>query len=396
MLLTTEAANAHLLNMSKSSVSIAADGNVSIALALDLLVTAGSRETYWAWSQLERPLDSEAVSAALAPLPAAIALSANGTLVRLQLQSLTFPKLTKDEYLDPLSWPRAKITLGGQIPLPATQSTTLPTTLPTTLQVSYTDGFRFEEPIANTLIDEQAQRKQTRWLVTGQRSPDFLLQSAIAAPGTPSADVSETDSLTPKAPFATDTRNAETTEAKAVFADLLIAGFRHIFPDGMDHLLFVAALFFGSASLAGLVGIITLFTLAHSLSLGMTALGWISAPAAIVEPLILLSILWVAIANLVNNTRLHASYLMVLLFGLVHGLGFASALRDIGLPSDFLLTGLAAFNVGVEAAQLTFLLMLAAAMFVIRISVTPLAAWRRYGSLAVIFATLLLMGFRFL
>jgi len=372
-------AQSHLLNMSKSSVRIAEDDGVTIDLALDLLATAGSRDTYWAWSQLDTPLESPDVQTALAPLPTAIALASNGTAVPLTLQSLSFPKLSKDEYLDPLGWPRAKLTLRGQIQRPATAQIAL--------QVSYTDAFRFEEPIANTLIDEKNDRKQTRWLVTGQRSPTFLLQGKSVATA---ESVGERNSI------AQTSRDAGVTEARAVFIDLLRAGFRHIFPDGIDHMLFVAALFFGSASLTALIGIITLFTLAHSVSLGMMALGWLSAPAAVVEPLILLSIIWVAGSNLRYGARRPASYWVVLLFGIVHGLGFASALRDIGLPSDFLLTGLAAFNLGVEIAQLGFLLTLALLMYAFRRLVPAADAPRRYGSIAVIVATSMLIGWRFL
>ena len=370
LLLLAASAQAHLLNMSKSSVSLADGGAVTVELALDLLATAGSRETYWEWSQYSDPMNSPDLQKALAQLPSAVALTADGEPVALTLRELRFPKLPKKDYLDPLGWPRTEVLLSGKIPFAIA---------PSTLQITYLDSFRFEEPIANTLIDERSGRKQTRWLVTGQHSPDFKLTSA-------SPSVAEAAAPNP---------TSESAEAKAVFIDMSLAGFRHIFPDGIDHLLFVAALFFGSASLAGLVGIITLFTLAHSLSLGMTALGWFSAPAGIVEPLILLSIVWIAAANLLRKTQSHSSYLLVLLFGLVHGLGFAAALRDIGLPADFLLTGLLAFNLGVEAAQLAFLFMLGALGFVVLRVLPGGEQWKRRGSVLVIAATMLIAGLRF-
>ncbi|MFT4767857.1 MAG: hypothetical protein ACI8RN_000986 [Glaciecola sp.] len=374
LLLIAVGANAHLLNMSKSSVSVADDGGITVELALDLLVTAGSRETYWAWSQYRDPINSPDLQEALAQLPGAVALTADGERVPLRLSELRFPELSKEEFLDPLGWPRTELVLGGKL-----QSKTRPSTL----QITYLDSFRFEEPIVNTLIDEHSGRKQTRWLVTGQRSPAFKLDSAItAAAGVPNA-------------AATSSTAIDSAEARAVFADLSLAGFRHIFPDGIDHLLFVAALFFGSASLAGLVGIITLFTLAHSLSLGITALGWFSAPATLVEPLILLSIAWIATTNLLSKTQSHSSYLLVLLFGLVHGLGFASALQDIGLPADFLLTGLLAFNLGVEVAQLAFLFMLGALSFAVMRLLPGSTQWKRGGSMIIITATLVIAGIRF-
>lgn len=375
LLLVAVSANAHLLNMSKSSVSIAGDGGITVELALDLLATAGSREAYWEWSQYGQPMNSPQLQKALAQLPGALALTADGEPVALRLRELQFAKLPKEDYLDPLGWPRTELVLSGKLPSK---------TAPSTLQITYLDSFRFEEPIANTLIDERSGRKQTRWLVTGQHSPAFKLNSAItAAAGAPSA-------------AATSSTATDPAEARAVFADLSLAGFRHIFPDGIDHLLFVAALFFGSASLAGLVGIITLFTLAHSLSLGMTALGWFTAPATLVEPLILLSIVWIATTNLLRKTPSHSSYMLVLFFGLIHGLGFAAALRDIGLPADFLLTGLFAFNLGVEVAQLVFLFMLGALSFAVMRLLPGSTHWKQGGSVMVIAATLIIAGIRFL
>ncbi|WP_439106206.1 HupE/UreJ family protein [Congregibacter sp.] len=375
LLLVAVSANSHLLNMSRSSVSVAADGSVTVDLSLDLLATARSRESYWSWSQQSAPLADGAIQQALAPLPEAVALTANGEQVTLSIEDVRFPDASREEFLDPLGWPRTEVTLKGQ--LPVTRST------PLTLEVSYLDSFRFEEPIANTLIDERGERRQTRWLVTGQRSPQFQIMGT----GSPAQET----------PFTARVQSEDrSAEARAVFADLLLTGFRHIFPDGIDHLLFVAALFFGSASIAGLVGIITLFTLAHSLSLGMTALGWFSAPATVVEPLILLSSLWIAVANLLGHGRTHTRYPLVLFFGLIHGLGFAAALREIGLPGEFILTGLLAFNLGVEAAQLAFLFVLSVLALLVTQSLSGLSRWRRGGSFVVILATLGIAGARFL
>ncbi|WP_439100227.1 HupE/UreJ family protein [Congregibacter sp.] len=351
--------------MSRSSVSVSTDGSVTAELALDLLATAGSRESYWSWSQRSNPLGDSGIAQALAPLPDALALTANGEPVALTLTELRLPDASQEEFLDPLGWPRSHLQLVGTLP-ESVQA-------PVTLQITYLDGFRFEEPIANTLIDEASGRKQTRWLVSGQRSPAFNILGAGPAGSEPAI---------------TENMDDTAAEARAVFTDLFITGFRHIFPDGVDHLLFVAALFFGSASFGGLVGIVTLFTLAHSLSLALTALGWFSAPASIVEPLILLSILWVAIANLRGRARAHTRYPLVIFFGLIHGLGFASALREIGLPADFLVTGLLAFNLGVEAAQLLFLFDLGILALLLSRLFSDATKWKQIGSAMVIVITL--------
>ena len=358
-------ARAHLLNMSRVTTSFHEDGRVHVDLALDLLLTLGSREAYYDASLLARPLRDPALSTLLAPLAGAVELTVDGTPVQLQLKTLEFEDETREAYLDPLNWPRAGLRLEGRLPDRRAARAIA--------RVRYSEAFRFEEPIANTFSDLASGRTQTRWLVTGQRSPDFRLQVQGAT------DVESS----PQVPPTGDSQS----EALAVFHSLLVAGVRHIVPDGIDHLLFVAALLFGSAALTQLVAVITVFTLAHSLSLAMTALGWIAAPVSIVEPLILLSIGWVAISALRGRSRQHESYLLVLLFGLVHGMGFAVALRELGLPPDYLLAGLAGFNVGVEVAQLAVVALLALGLRALGLHYGPEARWRRRGLLGVIGAT---------
>lgn len=129
-------------------------------------------------------------------------------------------------------------------------------------------------------------------------------------------------------------------------------GFRHVIPLGLDHILFVAALCLLSIRLSTLIWQISVFTLAHTISLGLSSAGVVSVSGDIVEPLIAVSIAWVAIENLVVK-RLHRwRLLIVFLFGLLHGLGFATALKELGLPATHWLTSLISFNVGVELGQL--------------------------------------------
>lgn len=134
------------------------------------------------------------------------------------------------------------------------------------------------------------------------------------------------------------------------------AGFEHILPKGLDHILFVLGLFFSSLVLASLLWQVTAFTLAHSLTLGLAALGLVTAPGAIVEPLIALSIVWIAVENCVFKQKSKWRPLVVFAFGLLHGLGFAAVLSDYGLPKDDLVPSLLAFNLGVELGQITVIL----------------------------------------
>jgi len=133
-------------------------------------------------------------------------------------------------------------------------------------------------------------------------------------------------------------------------------GFTHILPRGLDHILFVLSLFLLSTRLRPVLWQVTAFTVAHSLTLGLSIYGVVSLPPRVVEPLIAISIAYVAVENLIAH-RLHAwRVLIVFLFGLLHGLGFAGVLRELGLPRSQFLTALVSFNMGVEIGQLAVIL----------------------------------------
>ena len=141
------------------------------------------------------------------------------------------------------------------------------------------------------------------------------------------------------------------------FQFYLIAGFEHIIPKGLDHILFVLGLFFSSLLLSSLLWQVTAFTLAHSITLGLAALGLVVVPSAIVEPLIALSIVWIAIENCLFKQTTKWRPLVVFSFGLLHGLGFAAVLSEFGLPKTDLVSSLFAFNVGVELGQISIILL---------------------------------------
>jgi hypothetical protein len=133
-------------------------------------------------------------------------------------------------------------------------------------------------------------------------------------------------------------------------------GYTHILPLGADHVLFVLSMFFLNTQLKAVIWQATAFTLAHSVTFGLAMYGWISVPAYIAEPVIALSIMFVAVENIISD-RLKASRItLVFIFGLVHGLGFADALSSLGLPENAFLTSLLTFNLGVELGQLSVIL----------------------------------------
>ena len=133
----------------------------------------------------------------------------------------------------------------------------------------------------------------------------------------------------------------------------LVLGVEHIL-SGVDHLMFVASLLFLVGFRRKLIWTISAFTLAHSLTLACAALGWLTLRSAPVEASIALSIVLVAAEALHTRETIarRLPALVAFLFGLVHGLGFAGALKDIGLPQSHLATALLSFNLGVETGQL--------------------------------------------
>jgi len=129
-------------------------------------------------------------------------------------------------------------------------------------------------------------------------------------------------------------------------------GFHHIIPHGFDHILFVAGLCLLSTKVKTILWQATAFTVAHSITLALSMKNVIVAPPAIVEPIIALSILFVAIENILLHELKPWRILLVFLFGLIHGMGFASSLNEIGLPPGKFYMSILSFNIGVELGQI--------------------------------------------
>jgi hydrogenase/urease accessory protein HupE len=165
---------------------------------------------------------------------------------------------------------------------------------------------------------------QTQWIVGGGRSEPFSLSSPPPASG-----------------------------RVEVARQYLTLGFTHIVPHGLDHILFVLGIFLLTSRWRSVVAQVSTFTIAHSITLALTMYGVVSLPAKVVEPMIALSIAYVAIENLIVRELKPWRLALVFSFGLLHGMGFAGVLRDLGLPRPQFLTALVSFNLGVEAGQLT-------------------------------------------
>ena len=133
-------------------------------------------------------------------------------------------------------------------------------------------------------------------------------------------------------------------------------GYDHIVPNGVDHILFVVGIFLLTARFRSLLSQITMFTLAHSISLALAVYGVVEAPARVVEPLVALSIAYIGVENLFSHKVQKRRLLLVFGFGLLHGLGFAGALKEFGMPPGDYVTALVSFNIGVELGQIAIVL----------------------------------------
>jgi hydrogenase/urease accessory protein HupE len=141
------------------------------------------------------------------------------------------------------------------------------------------------------------------------------------------------------------------------FLNYIGVGFSHILPHGLDHILFVVGLYLLGAAWRPLLAQVTAFTVAHSITLALGLYGYVAVPSSVVEPLIALSIVYVAVENIFTSKLQVWRPFVVFCFGLLHGLGFASVLQEIGLPQHDYLVGLIGFNVGVEFGQLAVILL---------------------------------------
>ena len=140
-----------------------------------------------------------------------------------------------------------------------------------------------------------------------------------------------------------------TTDRAKQFIEI---GFAHVIPMGLDHILFIVGMALSTLLWRRLIKLVTIFTVAHTITIALAMLDIVNIPPSIVEPLIALSIAYIAIENLVLSSNHRREEVVVLIFGLIHGMGFASMLREFKMTTENFLPTLVGFNVGVELAQL--------------------------------------------
>ena len=329
-------AQAHLLNMSRMTVNLNEGRALSVIMELDLNDALGGAERYLAISKLNDPRNEEDLAALMRRLEFATRITIADQIVPVRVTHIVMPDVPDEDFLNPLIWPRTTIVLDGNA-----ANLLIEDSEKVFLQGHLDTVFPFPEPIALAFVDSERDTSMTRWLAVRQKSPLFdgsrWWASSLAVTVEPSIEL-EID--------------------WAEFRHYLVLGFGHILPGGADHMLFVLGLYLGAARIGALIALITTFTLAHSFTLMVSTLGLLRLPSVVIEPLIMASIVWIALENLLLRQHLRRKLLLVFGFGLLHGMGFAGALADIGLPESSFMFSMLSFNIGVEFGQITLLIVL--------------------------------------
>lgn len=150
-----------------------------------------------------------------------------------------------------------------------------------------------------------------------------------------------------------------------MFVDYLIAGVKHVLPLGIDHVLFIIALCLSARNFKSAILLATLFTLAHSITLAIGYLDIANYNQSVIEVLIALSIFILAIQNTLTIGNGNFKPWIIFSFGLIHGLGFASALKEYGLQKNDLAISLGGFNIGVELSQAFIIVTVFGILFIV-------------------------------
>ena len=338
-------ARAHEFTITDVLAVLKSDGTYQVdirldvdALALGVSASTDSAQVLAALQALDASALAERIDAARGTLQRRVRIRLDGEKQR--------PDVAFPEYATPLAAAHDPPTLLG---LTARLTGPIPPHAK-----AFEIGLSRTFPAVNlTIFDQSALRSARQTLAAGEDSAPFAIGAAVD-----------------------DDEHASARRTRLPWRYLLI-GFEHILPAGLDHILFVLGLFLLSRELKPLLWQVTAFTVAHSITLGLSMYDVVALPSQLVETLIALSIAYVGIEN-VATTKLHAwRVLLVFAFGLLHGLGFAGALSELGLPREQYLSALVFFNLGVEFGQVTVILL---ALLV----VGWFRSWRGYRRWAVV------------
>ena len=322
--------SAHLLNMTEIHLDATQPNSVKLEIDIDLGQSLMTAEEYWSAASSDLNNQAEVLRPIASQIESGLQVKVDGSAVSFELDSWQLTASSLQAINNPFSPQMAQLFFRLEAPIPADAS----------VELLIDDQLEVPWP-ALVRVDHSASLLPTSRLLTErERSsrPIFFGEKAASTEG---------ETFSTKAVLA--------VQALAPGLEWIALGFQHIIPRGLDHIVFVLGLFFLSTGVRQLILQVSCFTVAHSLTLGLATFGIVSVPASIVEPLIAASIVCIALDNLHSEKIARWRLLMVTLFGLLHGLGFASVLSDLDLPPQDFLSSLLLFNLGVEVGQLTVL-----------------------------------------
>ena len=312
-------AQAHILNMTRVTLELDAEREGTLEVQIDLGQSLLSPADYLDLARADPPIRDARLRPILATLTKGLVITADGNALPRAFLSAEFVADSIEAIRNPL------------MPQMATLRWTLPATTAEVVDVGLVDTLDVPWPCLVRVDSSRRELPVSRLLTTDRRASG-----------------------------AVDLRDGGARDAAAGgLGDIALVygwlGIEHIVPKGMDHVLFIFGLFLVGGAFRELLILVSCFTVAHTVTLGASTLGMIALPASIVEPLIAASIVYVGVEALFGGHHARVRYAIVFAFGLLHGLGFASVLREIGLPDGRFLFSLLSFNVGVEIGQLIVL-----------------------------------------
>ena len=337
-------AGAHTMMMTQVLVSFAQTDTVDVKIDVDLTLLLGSPERYYELATESPERQQEDVRRIVPRVVDNLQLFVGQQRLQLVFRAFFASKAQRADYLDASMSKLSTLSFVAALPSGAAP---LKLVVPIGAEVDY--------PIAYTVQIPSAHVSVTRWVEEGMHESDSFKwadkvpwhQASGAASSTAAAPVA---ALAPGA--ATPAFKPDALPWPRQLALYLRLGFNHIFPEGADHILFVLGLFFLGITWRKLLSQTTVFTIAHATTLFLSTYGIFSLPSRYVEPAIALSIAFIAIENVVKPQLGPGRLAIVFGFGLIHGLGFASSLKDVPFPQSDFIVALLGFNFGVDLGQL--------------------------------------------
>lgn len=328
-------ADAHVWNMTRVRVAFLDRQHSTVQLDVDLTRQLGSAGEYYALTQAPAGVQRERLERVFAEMWPRLRFRSGELPLAGQLRDFRLPTGERREFGYVGIGKITTLVVDVNLPDPAGGE----------LWFSPDPEVAIEYPVAVTFEVPTRGLAMTRWLDAPGPSRRFDYAAKVTAPTVvPVADAG--------ARLDMSEDEAATMSVLLTMWRYLHLGFRHIFPTGADHVLFVVGLFFLGIDWRKLLTQTTVFTIAHTTTLGLSACGIFSLPAWFVEPAIAGSIAFVAIENIVRPKLTSARLVIVFAFGLIHGLGFAGSLAEIGLPRKEFWVALLSFNFGVDFGQL--------------------------------------------